>query len=321
MADTTYAQAEGYWIAAGGDSSVAPIMAAIAEAESSLDSTIIQSGQPYSTTGYGLWQITPGDSEPQCGSDTGLLNGSANACAAVAKYNQGGLTQWTTYTSGAYKAYMNGSTTPDMNGTTSTGASTSSAVAPPTNADTLSSGCAFGIPSISIPGLSSIPLIGGAFSTPEICLFKDSWLRALLGATLIAAGGIVSGVAIAVLVKSMVHGNTGLKSAPGAVTGLLHKPSAGVAQTTDSAGNIIAAPTGGKSLAARPVSSGSGSAPRGGSASLPKGFSAPKSLPGTGASPAKHAAKSAGGKGIKGAIAGQLTLGEAVEALPEVLLA
>lgn len=96
---------ESVWTAAGGPPSIAHLMAAIADAESSGIPSNIQQGQPYATTGWGLWQITPGNSEPQYGINQALLNPLNNARAAVAKYRSGGLGQWTTYTSGAYKQF------------------------------------------------------------------------------------------------------------------------------------------------------------------------------------------------------------------------
>jgi hypothetical protein len=102
----SYSAAESYWTMAGGPSALAPTMAAIASAESGLQPGVIQQGQPYDTTGWGLRQITPGNSEPQIGIDKALLSPLTNARAAVAKYNSGGLSQWTTYTSGAYQQYM-----------------------------------------------------------------------------------------------------------------------------------------------------------------------------------------------------------------------
>jgi hypothetical protein len=107
----TYAQVEGFWVNAGGPPEAAAIMAAIATAESGR-TNVIQSGQPYATTGWGLWQITPGNSEPQVGIDYALLNPETNARAAVAKYRSGGLNQWTTYTSGAWRQYYQGGTPP-----------------------------------------------------------------------------------------------------------------------------------------------------------------------------------------------------------------
>lgn len=96
------------WIDAGGPPNVANTMAAIAMAESSGNAASVQKGQPYALTGWGLWQITPGNSAPSIGTDKQLLNPLTNARAAVAKYKMGGLTQWATYTSGAYLRFMPG---------------------------------------------------------------------------------------------------------------------------------------------------------------------------------------------------------------------
>lgn len=121
----SFAQLEQFAIQGGFPSSLAPTMAAIAMAESS-GNNVIQQGQPYSTTGWGLWQITPGNSEPQFGTDQAMLNPVANAQAAFAKYQGQGLGAWTTYTSGAYKQFMQGNVTPASDGSTSGGAGGSS---------------------------------------------------------------------------------------------------------------------------------------------------------------------------------------------------
>jgi hypothetical protein len=65
-----------------------------------------QQGQPYSTTGWGPWQITPGNSEPQCGTNGQLFGLQAAACAAAAKLKSQGLGAWTTITSGLYASYF-----------------------------------------------------------------------------------------------------------------------------------------------------------------------------------------------------------------------
>lgn len=92
------------WIQAGGPTSVAPIAAAITVPEAGRRPGAVQPGQPYATTGWGLWQITPGNSEPQFGTDTAMLTPMNNAKAAVAKFQGAGgkFTPWTTYTSGKY---------------------------------------------------------------------------------------------------------------------------------------------------------------------------------------------------------------------------
>jgi hypothetical protein len=93
------------WIQAGGPSSWAPVMAAVAMAESG-GRNVIQQGKPYGETGWGLWQITPGNSEPQFGVNQALLNPLNNARAAVAKFRSQGPGAWTTYNNGAYRSFL-----------------------------------------------------------------------------------------------------------------------------------------------------------------------------------------------------------------------
>lgn len=111
-----YGAIEGVWERAGGPKNVAALMAAIAEAESSGIPTNIQQGQPYATTGWGLWQITPGNSVPQFGVNQALLNPLNNARAALAKYRSQGLGAWTTYTSGAYRQFLHGNIPANLSG-------------------------------------------------------------------------------------------------------------------------------------------------------------------------------------------------------------
>jgi hypothetical protein len=106
----------GYWELAGGPSSVAETAEAITGAESAFEPGVIQPGQPYSTTGWGLWQITPGDSVPAHGEDYQLLDPWNNAEAAVSKYDAaGGFTPWTTYDDGAYRNFLGDASIPDTN--------------------------------------------------------------------------------------------------------------------------------------------------------------------------------------------------------------
>jgi hypothetical protein len=115
-----YAQIEGFWVYAGGPSrsdgsyTYAQVAAAITGAESSFLPGILQPGQPYSTTGWGLWQITPGNSVPRYGTDFQLLDPWNNAEAAVSKYDAaGGFTPWTTWLDGAYAQFLQ-HTGPDL---------------------------------------------------------------------------------------------------------------------------------------------------------------------------------------------------------------
>jgi hypothetical protein len=106
----SYTAAESYWTIAGGPASEADIAAAIADAESDLNAKAVQQGEPYDETGWGLWQITPGNSVPSIGTDNALLDPLTNARAAVYKYRQAGnsFSPWTTYTSGKYLDFLKG---------------------------------------------------------------------------------------------------------------------------------------------------------------------------------------------------------------------
>jgi len=91
---------------AGVDAGHAAYLVAIAHPESGANAAAVQQGQPYATTGWGLWQITPGNSEPQFGINQALLNPQKNADAAAAKLKSQGLGAWTTYTGGLYRPYF-----------------------------------------------------------------------------------------------------------------------------------------------------------------------------------------------------------------------
>jgi small basic protein len=112
VAAYTFAQLEAFALGAGFPPNIAPIMAGIALAESGGRADAVQAGQPYGTTGWGLWQITPGNSVPQFGTDQQMLNPVNNAKAAYAKWSGAGAnvaalrSQWTTYSSGAYLKFM-----------------------------------------------------------------------------------------------------------------------------------------------------------------------------------------------------------------------
>ena len=95
----SYRQLEQLWVGAGGPSAVAPIAAAIAEAESGGNSN---AQNPSGATG--LWQIL---GNPFSGN---AFDPHTNARMAVAKYRNAGdkFTPWVTFTSGAYKKFLQG---------------------------------------------------------------------------------------------------------------------------------------------------------------------------------------------------------------------
>lgn len=114
MSTYSYGQLEGLWINAGGSPALAPLMAAIALAESGGDPTAEnKTDNSGRQTSWGLWQISNGThNEPV----PGILDPETNAQQAVKKYKSQGLRAWGTYTSGAYQKYMKNNVDPITSG-------------------------------------------------------------------------------------------------------------------------------------------------------------------------------------------------------------
>jgi len=110
MATYSYGQLEQLWIQAGGPRAVAPLMAAIALAESGGNPQAANKTDNGGTqTSWGLWQISDGThNEPV----QGILNPLTNAQQAVDKYKSQGLGAWGTYTSGAFRKFYKGNVSP-----------------------------------------------------------------------------------------------------------------------------------------------------------------------------------------------------------------
>jgi hypothetical protein len=107
VAALTYGQLETLWIQAGGSKTLAPLMAAIALAESSGDPAAMNYTDNGGTqTSVGLWQVSSGTHSYPASWTTP----AGNAAEAVAKYKSQGLGAWGTYTSGAYRKYYQGGT-------------------------------------------------------------------------------------------------------------------------------------------------------------------------------------------------------------------
>ena len=111
MTVESYAQLEGLWDQAGGSPSLAPLMAAIAEAESggnpASENTTDNNG---TQTSWGLWQISDGTHNQPV---PNILDPLVNAQQAVAKETgPQGLAAWGTYDSGAYRQFLQGGVAP-----------------------------------------------------------------------------------------------------------------------------------------------------------------------------------------------------------------
>jgi len=102
----TYSQLEGLWISNGGSAALAPVMAAIALAESSGNPAATNATDNGGTqTSWGLWQISDGTHNQPV---PNILDPNVNAAQAVKKVKSQGLQAWGTYTSGKYKQFMSG---------------------------------------------------------------------------------------------------------------------------------------------------------------------------------------------------------------------
>lgn len=109
----SFAQLEQLWINAGGPKSIAPVMAAIALAESSgIPSETNKTDNGGRQTSWGLWQISDGTHNMPVAN---ILDPNVNAQQAVKKYRTQGLTAWGTYTSGRYRDYLKSGVSPDPN--------------------------------------------------------------------------------------------------------------------------------------------------------------------------------------------------------------
>jgi len=195
----SYAGLEGLWVNAGGSKAYAPIMAAIATAESGGCSTA------YNSSGAtGLWQIL-GAVDPS--DQSKLTNPQINAKEALLKFKDQGLGAWVTYTSGAYKQYLQGSVPPDLN--VKGGGGGTSAV---TTAFTSASdpACLFGLPNVD-PG-SSLPIVGKFLPSTSECLVKKSEGRAVVGGLVLVGGGVILALGVVVLVAFGLRGKAGKKA-------------------------------------------------------------------------------------------------------------
>ena len=113
----TYARLRALWIQAGGNPDLASTMAAVALAESNGDPTAHNQNAKTKDDSYGLWQINyygnlKQDRTQAFGPADKMSDPLTNAKAAVALAGDGSgiAPNWTTFRSGAYKAYFRPST-------------------------------------------------------------------------------------------------------------------------------------------------------------------------------------------------------------------
>ncbi|MGW3926006.1 transglycosylase SLT domain-containing protein, partial [Streptomyces sp. NPDC005093] len=108
----TYAQLQTLWTSNGGAKALAPIMAAIALAESGGRTDAMNTKAPdYSV---GLWQINyfgammPGRTKAYGSPSQLIADPNRQAKAAISILKGQGLRAWSTYTNGAYRKYADG---------------------------------------------------------------------------------------------------------------------------------------------------------------------------------------------------------------------
>lgn len=200
MTTLTFSQIKDLWTANGGNPNVAPVMAAIALAESGGRTDAANTRPPDAS--YGLWQINYYGSLARgrtaaYGSPTELVadpNRQAKAAIAISGNGQN-MTPWTTYTSGAYRAPLaaaGGSlpALPAIAGVASQGASVPSGAVSPDNEGYL----------IDLTMPSAIPNIR----------VSRSVVRKMLGATVLVGGGVVALAGVFVLVGGKAPGPAGV---------------------------------------------------------------------------------------------------------------
>ena len=231
MAPLTYAQLEGLWVkaAAGtpyGTAGWAALMAAVAEAESGGNPGAVNAKDNNGTqSSYGLWQISTGTHTPP---SPKWADPATNAALAVGKLSSQGLGAWGTYTSGAYRAYLSPSTTPDLN-TPSNPAAVDTQQAAASNSD-----CLYGF--AGIPGTSFInDVLGNGGNVGQFCILTRSEARGVAGFGLIVAGGWTAfvGIGLAAVYAGLQTrvGKSGGSAVEGRVTGGV-KGSLGLTGTT-----------------------------------------------------------------------------------------
>jgi hypothetical protein len=172
MAAYSYAQLEQLWINNGGAKALAPVAGAIALAESAGNAEATNPTDNNGTqTSWGLWQISNGTHAQPV---PNILDPNVNAQQAVAKYaGAGGWSPWGTYDSGAYKQFLNGSTTPDPNVPAGGG--------------------------VTLDAASGSDCLVGPFPHTSWCLLNKGQGRALIGGTCLAAGGLIVVVGLALI--------------------------------------------------------------------------------------------------------------------------
>jgi hypothetical protein len=194
MATLSYAQLKAVWLQAAqgtkyGTAAWATLMAAIAMAESGGSPTAQNATDNNGTqTSWGLWQISNGTHSQV--SPT-WSNPVTNAQLAIQKLNSQGLGAWGTYTSGAYKQYVNGATPADTTGLTTGGGTTNATTTSfnPLDPSTWLSGAGAGITQ-GIAGSLGIGSVADLFERLGLILLGG--ILVIVGIIMMAGKGVTN---------------------------------------------------------------------------------------------------------------------------------
>lgn len=188
----TYAQMEGYALKAGWTPAEAPVVAAIGEAESGGNTDAVNPTDNHGRqSSYGWLQISNGTHTPP---SPNWADPATNAALGRQKFVDAGhsFSPWGTYDSGAYRAYLSGSTTPDTNVKGNPNALTAETTA------AISADCLLGIS--GVPGTSWInDLFGSGGNVGQMCFVTRSNARGYIGALILAAGTVGFALSLALM--------------------------------------------------------------------------------------------------------------------------
>ena len=199
----SFAQLEGLWIRNGGSPALAPVMAAIAIAESEGDPNSLNDNATTGDYSVGLWQINYFGGLMQSrtaayGSPAQLQqNPDAQARAAIDLAGNGqGLGNWSTYSSGVYRQFLQ-AVPPDNTTPVSTAAA---ATTTPTasggnywSSAQANNNCAWKIPRIGF---------GVAGGLGPYCVADWSRVHALVGGLLLGAAGLIGAFGLVLLLRT-----------------------------------------------------------------------------------------------------------------------
>lgn len=175
----SFAQLQQVWTASGGSAAMAPIMAAIALAESGgIPNNTNPTDNHGTQTSWGLWQVSQGNHTPYAN----WADPTANAKVAQSKLRTQGLAAWGTYTSGAAKTILNANL----------GDQTAGAV--------LSAATASGSAGQAVSSAAGVDNEGDIVMPSVIPNIPRRVLRKIVGASVVVAGAVLGLAGVFVLV-------------------------------------------------------------------------------------------------------------------------